>query len=166
MRIDATLLSYCFVLALGLVSVFDLYDPEGDAGAAAASSTALRTTSARTPAGQNDLAGCRISYVVDGDTLRLDCNGSLRRARLTGYDSPELSKPQCASEKRAAEAARKALERYIDKAGQLELQHRGTDKYRRDLVTLRLDGQDVAQIMIARGHGRAYGGGKRQGWCD
>ncbi|VDC31714.1 thermonuclease family protein [Pseudogemmobacter humi] len=138
---DPTLVTLCALTLLVLIALAERFDPP--------------------PA-----ADCRIGYVHDGDTVELICGENRSRARLVGLDAPELSDPRCESERRAAEAARQALRRMIRAAGEVTISRRGTDKYRRDLIRLSLDGEDVAARMIREGHARAYDGGARAGWCD
>ena len=88
------------------------------------------------------------------------------RARIVGYDAPELFSPGCAAERAAAERARAG-------AGDLgaatrpatEVAFLGHDRYRRTLVDMRLSGQRVAQGMVGSGNGRRYFGHLRGGWC-
>jgi endonuclease YncB( thermonuclease family) len=109
---------------------------------------------------------CRILRVVDGDTVTLMCGEEgMQSARLLGFDSPEKFSPQCTEEFLAAERAGWALRTMIQKAERLKLTREGVDRYGRALVTLELDGQDVADLMIRAGHGRRYGGGPRGSWC-
>ncbi len=110
-------------------------------------------------------AGCRILRVIDGDTLDIACaGGPAVRARLTGYDAPELHSPHCAAEAQAAAEARDALAR-IAARRPIEAAFLGSDKYDRALVDLRAGGVRVAAAMVSEGHGRRYLGGLRGGWC-
>ena len=109
---------------------------------------------------------CRITRVVDGDTVRARCGGGAEdRVRLMGFDTPEVFSPGCAAEKARGDAATRALRAMIARAGRIDFSFRGRDRYDRRLAVLRLDGRDVAATMIAAGHARAYGGGRRDGWC-
>jgi micrococcal nuclease len=109
---------------------------------------------------------CRIVQVVDGDTLRLWCDGALiERVRLTGFDAPELYSPQCFAETLAAHQAKWALRWQIGLATDLRILREGEDRYGRPLVALSEGNAPVADAMIAAGHGRPYGGGQRDGWC-
>lgn len=109
---------------------------------------------------------CRILRVVDGDTVNLWCarRGQVK-ARLLGYDSPELFSPRCLSEFARAEQAVWFLRWTLLTAGPIRLVLHDHDRYGRALVGLSAGGRDVAALMIARGLGRAYDGGPRQGWC-
>lgn len=140
---DPKLFFYSVLTLMGLVLIVDWLAPVPKAG-----------------------AECRAGYVYDGDTITILCEGKSERARLLGFDTPELTSPQCAEEKQAAEAARQALISAISGASKIEIERRGRDKYQRALIHLRLDGTDVAARMIAEGHARAYDGRKRQGWCN
>lgn len=111
--------------------------------------------------------GCRVTGVIDGDTVRLACPDRAEdRGRLVGFDAPEVFSPACAREWRLGMAATAFLRREIWAAGEIETRLRGTDRYGRLLVVLALDGEDVAQRMLASGHARAYSGGQREGWCE
>jgi micrococcal nuclease len=110
--------------------------------------------------------GCRVVHVVDGDTLDLRCPGQgVIRARVTGFDAPELYSPRCASEAARAVAAQTHLRWTLARADRLEVMLGGTDRYGRRLVEMRVDGTRLADIMVASGHARAYSGGARAGWC-
>jgi micrococcal nuclease len=110
---------------------------------------------------------CRILSVIDGDTLSVWCTDrGVERARLVGFDAPELFSPGCASELVAAQTATWALRGLIFGARETDIGFEGRDRYDRALVTLRLDGTSVARRMIKDGHGRAYNGGQRDGWCE
>ena len=44
------------------------------------------------------LAGCHADLVFDRDTLELICAGKRLRARLVGFDAPEMHPPRCPAE--------------------------------------------------------------------
>lgn len=142
MRFDPNLVAYCGLTVLAMAWVVEKAVPAAKV-----------------------VGDCRPGYVYDGDSLELICSGQRRTARLIGIDTPELGGARCEAERVAAEAAKRALKTMIGAASVVQVMPRGTDKYGRDLITLRLDGRDVAGSMIAAGHGRAYGGGHRVGWC-
>lgn len=100
--------------------------------------------------------------VVDGDTIRW--RGE--RVRLTGFDAPEIFSPQCPSELTQGRTAAAALLRDLQGATVIELAtFPRKDRYGRIVATLWLDGQDVAERMVAAGFARFYDGGQRHGWC-
>lgn len=109
---------------------------------------------------------CRILNLVDGDTVTLMCpETGVERARLLGFDTPEKFAPNCFAELIAAEKATWGLRTLILKADRIEVAHQGADRYGRALVSLTLDGVDVARMMVREGHARQYGGGLRGNWC-
>ncbi len=109
---------------------------------------------------------CRILSVIDGDTVLLWCAGDRpERARLTGFDTPELFSPGCPSEYVAAERAKWALRAMIFAADKIRVTPGGRDRYDRLLAAVTLDGVALADRMVAGGHARRYDGGRRRGWC-
>lgn len=108
--------------------------------------------------------GCRVRGIVDGDTVRLSCAGASARGRLLGVDTPEM-KAGCVAEFIGAVRATWALRLSFWSAGHVVVSRKGQGRYGRDLVRLSFDGRDVADEMIRSGLGRAYGGGRRTGWC-
>jgi micrococcal nuclease len=109
---------------------------------------------------------CRIMQVIDGDTVTLWCTGQgAARARLTGFDTPELYSPQCLGEAVAAQQAKWALRLMLIGAADLQIIRGGADRYGRSLVALSDGPMPIADRMIAAGHARPYGGGQRDGWC-
>ena len=114
--------------------------------------------------GQDDR--CRVAEVVDGDTLTLACPGRMaERARLVGFDTPELFSPGCAGELVSATRAKRHLSRLVGRADHLGVVRHGRDRYGRTLVALSVDGRPVAREMISAGLARTYDGGRRGGWC-
>ncbi len=109
---------------------------------------------------------CRVLRVVDGDTVDLWCaSDGIARARLQGFDAPELFSPRCAAELLAAQKAKWALRRLLLSGGDLRLERGGLDRYQRRLVTVWLGRETLARHMVRGGYARAYGGGVRGGWC-
>jgi endonuclease YncB( thermonuclease family) len=104
--------------------------------------------------------------VIDGDTVSLWCPGRAPfRARLAGYDSPEVFSPGCLSELWRGKQATWALRAMLWQSGPLIVTHRGTDRYGRALVDLTAGTTRIGPAMIAAGHGRRYGGERRGSWC-
>ncbi|MFT4151398.1 MAG: thermonuclease family protein [Paracoccaceae bacterium] len=108
---------------------------------------------------------CRILSVVDGDTVVLSCASGTGRARLTGFDAPELFSPQCPAEYLAAQKAKWGLRHMLFTARDIAIRPQGRDRYDRLLVEVWLDGTPLAQRMEQAGLARAYSGGRRGGWC-
>ncbi len=111
--------------------------------------------------------GCRVSRVIDGDTVTLWCPGGAgaERARIVGVDTPEKYSAACPSEAAKALAAEWYLRRLLAAGDTMVVQSEGRDRYERRLVRLIVDDQDVAKSIVDAGHGRAYRGGRREGWC-
>lgn len=118
------------------------------------------------PLDSNFGVSCRVVNVVDGDTVDLFCGIVRYRARLTGYDAPELFSPQCNAERVAASAAKWYLRSLFWRGEQMRVTFGGLDLYQRHLARIDIDGFNLADRMIAVGYGRAYEGGKRAGWCS
>ncbi len=81
--------------------------------------------------------------LYDGDTLFITMPGlppELARmsVRVDGVDTPEI-RGKCEAEKELAQRAKARVE---------------------------FDGHDLAHLLMAEGLGRAYHGGKREGWCE
>ena len=107
---------------------------------------------------------------IDGDTFeaRVHLEPGLdltTRVRLRGIDAPEL-KASCPQELQLAEAAGNALRGLLEQ-GEVTIYNIGPDKYNgrvvADAATKRTD--SVSAALLAGGHVRSYGGGRRAGWC-
>lgn len=107
---------------------------------------------------------------IDGDTFEARVHlwpglDLTTRVRLRGIDAPEL-KAACAQELQMAEAAGAALRRLLGE-GEVAIYNIGPDKFNgrvvADAATRRTD--NVSAALIATGHVRSYGRGRRSGWC-
>lgn len=118
-----------------------------------------------------------VTRVYDGDTFYINIPdmpavfGKNLGVRLHGIDTPEMrssckTEAQRAAEKKLALDAKDSLTSKIRNAKVIELTDLKRDKYFRLLATVKLDGQDVAEQLIADGYARAYDGGKKVGWCQ
>lgn len=108
--------------------------------------------------------GCTLNYVYDGDTVALDCGGERITARVLGLDAPEAKSPKCAAEKAHAAKATARL-RELSASGALTFSGHARDKYQRLLVTMKVDGEDVAETLIRENLAVAYSGARRIDWC-
>ena len=109
-----------------------------------------------------------IIRIVDGDTVEvlLRETGDSTNVRLVGYDTPETFRPGCAAERALGEEAKLVLGRALEAAGEVDLDTQGTDKYRRLLGEITLDGAPLAQVMVQAGVAVPYDGGRRINWCE
>ncbi len=122
-----------------------------------------QVTQARAQQGDREAAGGAGWRAVDGDTIR-DPAG--RVIRVVGVDSPEMpGHAQCPAEAAAALAARGFTAAALAGAQRIDLRERGTDRYRRALAVVLIDGRDLAELLIQAGLGRPYHGEKRRSWC-
>lgn len=105
---------------------------------------------------------CRVSRVIDGDTVVCDLSLGYgvwlmaRPVRLSGIDAPELPTPE-------GKAAREALEGLLAASPSLLFvpdPRERKDKYGRFLGRL-LGAEDIAAAMLRLGHAKPYDGGKR-----
>jgi endonuclease YncB( thermonuclease family) len=111
-------------------------------------------------------SACRVSYVVDGDTVHLNCGSQSNiKARLMGFDTPEIFSPKCGLELQAGLAAKDELDRIVSLGTVTSTSFLGHDRYGRALVRLAIDGTDVAQSMMSTGLARPYSGGRHPDWC-
>jgi endonuclease YncB( thermonuclease family) len=110
--------------------------------------------------------GCRVTYVVDGDTIHMSCPGTGDvKARLLGFDTPEVYSPDCREELVAGRRATAVLTHLLRSGPITGAQFEGQDRYGRALVRLAVAGQDVARRMIASGYAVPYSGGRHPDWC-
>ncbi len=110
--------------------------------------------------------GCRAIYVADGDTVHLACRGSgAVKARLLGFDTPEVYSPRCSKELAAGRQATAILREVLQSGPITAARFQGHDRYGRELVRLEVGGQDVARPMIASGLAVPYAGGRHPDWC-
>jgi micrococcal nuclease len=108
---------------------------------------------------------CRVTHIVDGDTIHLTCNGTLHKVRLLGYDTPEIYHPHCAAEKQAGDAATDLLRRLIESGPVTGVAFAGLDRYGRDLARVSIGGQDVSAHMLASPLALPYQGHRHPEWC-
>ena len=98
--------------------------------------------------------------VHDGDTFRVIIKSeTLFRempVRLKGIDTPELDCER-------GPLAKAFTEQVLRKAKCIKLVEIQRDKYFRILSKVSVDGRDLTELLISKGTGRAYFGGKRQG---
>jgi len=109
--------------------------------------------------------------VLDGDTFEARVRvwpgmDITTKVRLRGIDAPEM-RARCAEERSKAEAAREALSSLLAR-GQVGISGVGLDKYGGRVLAeaSARQTQNVAEALLAAGHVRRYGGGRRGSWCS
>lgn len=119
------------------------------------------------PAAQSGSApDCRVTDLVDGDTLALSCNGRPEElVRLRGIDAPETEKANCPAEREQGERALQALERLVAGASVTGIRYGGQHLDGRRLVDLEIGGQDVGRAMLASGMAKPLVGVAYPDWC-
>lgn len=96
--------------------------------------------------------------VIDGDTV--DIRGQTANVRLVGFNTPEVSSPQCDAELDAGRRATARLKSLLQDAQSIEFERvacackpgtEGTSRcnYGRQCGKLRVDGTDVGKILIS-----------------
>jgi len=76
---------------------------------------------------------------------------------MSGYDSPEMR----GDDKESAIAAREFLKSILP-SGVFRVNVQGLDKYGRLLIDFKINRRRVCDVMIERGFGYAYDGGKKR----
>ena len=120
--------------------------------------------------------------VVDGDTIELGVElwpGLIQRVniRLDGINTPEKrintkkikgqgKRERAICEKIAGVAATEFTQAFVEK-GSITVDDVRSGKFAgRVLGNVFVDGNSLADALLASGHARLYEGGKRQPWCD
>ncbi len=114
-----------------------------------------------------------IKYIYDADTLYIHCQQGFKckkqklGVRVMGVDSAEI-KGKCQKEVLLAREDKQFTVEKIRTASLIELVINPQKKYGRWgrlLAWVRLDGNDLAKMLIEANLGRVYHGKKRKGWC-
>lgn len=85
----------------------------------------------------------RVVSVHDGDTFEVLLNGVKRSCRLTNIDAPEIGQ-------KYGTASRDSLRKLV-LGKMVSIEITGTDKYKRLLVSAKVDGLRVDSLMIRKG---------------
>ena len=85
--------------------------------------------------------------------------------RVNGIDTPEI-RGLCDAETQLAKRARDFVRATV--GDHVELTNITLGKYAGRVIAdvLLADGRSLAEMVIEAGLGRAYDGGRREGWCD
>lgn len=113
----------------------------------------------------------RVTNVYDGDTFRVDIDqwpaliGKNAPIRINNIDTPEL-RAKCPSEKQLALKAKDFTKNKLNQATIIELKHLNRGKYFRITADVFIDGENLADSLLAAGFARVYTGrNKKQSWC-
>ena len=124
--------------------------------------------------GCSDEDSVKVSKVVsvyDADTFKANIEGwpavvgEAMPIRVAGIDAPEI-RGKCESEKRRAREARDFARALLISAEDVELKNIERGKYFRLVADVYIDGESLAEKLVASGQAVAYQGGARGEWCD
>ena len=106
--------------------------------------------------------GERYTCVVDGDTIWLEGE----KLRPQGFDTPEPQTNLCGGDKerKIASKAKERLKQLLNN-NTWTVERFGLDRYERTLVTIRINGEDVGDILIRERLARSWPDG-HEWWCD
>jgi len=100
--------------------------------------------------------------VIDGDTLEA---GGVRY-RVLDVDAPEIHGAKCVDERAAGLAAKRAVERWVARAGSITAEGSRLDRYGRTLARVRIDGEDLGERLVREGLARRWKPpAPRPQWC-
>ena len=122
---------------------------------------AVAAAALATRARADDSARARVSWVVDGDTIRVDLHGRPTIVRLIGVDTPEVADrhdPSAPPQPFACEAAGFTRRALTGKSVRLEYEPEDRlDRYGRTLAYVFLDdGTFFNRELLRGGYARAY----------
>jgi micrococcal nuclease len=108
----------------------------------------------------------RRAVIIDDDTVVF---GS-ERVRILNIDTPETRGSHCERELVAGLKAKERLAEIL-RAGPMEVEREGKDRYRRTLTRLSVNGRDVGALLIREGLALPWQDGaeaketRRRHWC-
>ncbi|MBX9831410.1 thermonuclease family protein [Candidatus Babeliales bacterium] len=112
----------------------------------------------------------KLVKVYDGDTFTVQVDGwpeIIREVsvRVFGIDTPEM-KDKDPVVKQKAQEAKEFSKGVLEAAKVIELRELQRDKYFRILAKVYVDGQNLAEMLIAANLAVSYDGGTKQNWSD
>jgi len=117
---------------------------------------------------ENQVITGKVVSVYDGDTVKcvFPLNNKFYKwnCRINGIDTPEI-RTRSKLEKEMGFKARDFLREKILKK-MVEIHCGEFDKYGRLLVNIKLDNQDMSELLISEGLAFKYDGGTRQNWDE
>lgn len=100
--------------------------------------------------------------VWDGDSIRLGTTRQAESVRIFNIDAPELE-ARCRHELELARQAKVRLAQILQ-GQRIEVLRQGADRYGRTLAAIRVEGQDVGDVLVGEGLARTWAG-RREPWC-
>jgi endonuclease YncB( thermonuclease family) len=115
-----------------------------------------------------------VTKVTDGDTIRVEAPwvlpelGDTIAIRILGIDTPEKGgRAQCEKEAALGAEATEFAQSIISVGDTVQVNVLQWDKFGgRINADVFVDGENFAQMQIAKGLAVPYDGGKKQSWCD
>jgi endonuclease YncB( thermonuclease family) len=112
--------------------------------------------------------------VLDGDTVEIEAKflpvelKQVLKVRIIGVDTPEKApRALCPQEAELAKKATEFTKAMVARGRVFQVNLEGWDKYGgRVLGDFFVDGQSIAQALIANGLARPYYGEKKSSWCN
>ncbi|HST52374.1 MAG TPA: thermonuclease family protein [Pyrinomonadaceae bacterium] len=100
----------------------------------------------------------QVVSTIDGDTIKVNLNGTIETVRLLGVDTPETVDPRKPVQCYGPEASQQTKELLTGKEVTLEADpsQDDRDKYGRLLRYVYLGNQNVSLLLITEGYGREY----------
>src|SRR5690625_942386 len=100
--------------------------------------------------------------VWDGDSIRLGTTRQSEAVRIFNIDAPEIE-GRCTYEADLALEAKSRLAEILE-GSRVEILRQDADRYGRTLAAIRVEGQDVGDILVSEGLARTWAG-RREPWC-
>jgi endonuclease YncB( thermonuclease family) len=106
----------------------------------------------------------QIAYVIDGDTFRLETGERIRIANIDAAET-DAGQAKCRAEIARGETAKRNARALLE--GRMVTIERVGRSYNRTVANVRLDGRDVAAMLVERGIATRWPRGKpRPDWCS
>lgn len=112
-----------------------------------------------------------VTSIYDGDTFRANIKeypeviGYRIGIRINGIDTPEM-RGKCAKEKTLAKSAKQFTVEKLRAAKKIELRNMKRGKYFRIVADVYVDGNNLGEMLIAKGLAVPYDGGRKaKVWC-
>lgn len=111
-----------------------------------------------------------IISVYDGDTFRTNIPayskivGRNIPIRIANIDTPEI-KGKCKYEKKLAIKARNFTKKHLNSALKIRLNNIKRGKYFRIIANVKVDDQDLGDMLLSEGLAYRYYGGRKKSWC-